>query len=115
MSTNYQRGFALENTLVKRFTKLGWYATRTAGSHTIADVITIAPNGIVTMYQCKTTINSSFNLTDLFNDVSVFKLRQLPENIRKVLVVKLGLKHNSRIFSYTWSQDKQEWIESDLI
>ena len=39
MATNYQRGYAFENKIVNFFRGKGFFAVRTAGSHTPVDVI----------------------------------------------------------------------------
>jgi Holliday junction resolvase len=85
----YERGYAFENKLVRYLLDCGWYATRSAGSHTVADVIGIPPNGRTYLFQCKTN-KKEIVLTDLFNDVKVFQLRKINEAVRKIIAIRVG-------------------------
>jgi Holliday junction resolvase len=111
MSTNYDKGYAFENKLVNFLREdAKWpYAIRTAGSHSPCDVLGITPNGVTVMFQCKTTIKKSFDLTALMNDVSVFKLKRMPSSIRKILAIKIGFRHTAMIYMYEWIEHEQQW------
>ena len=109
---NYDRGYALENRLVNsllvkhRFI----YAARIAGSHSVADVVGITPNGITIFFQCKSTEKDFIQLTNIFRDDNVMKLRELPEQVRKVLVIKEGLNKRNNIHFFRWFETEQRWI-----
>lgn len=111
--TKYQKGYALENKLVNSLKKKHkfLYAARMAGSHSVADVIGITPNGITIFFQCKSSDNETIYLTDIMQGDNVVKLRQLPDSIRKVLVIKQGFKHNSSINCYRWIEQRNRWIK----
>lgn len=114
---NYQRGRELEAKLVKHLIdRCKWpYARRTPGSKSVLDVLGITPYGVPVMFQCKSTEKDSYDLTSLLNDAKVWKLRQMPEGVRKVIVVKLGYKSNSEIHMYEWNEVKLDWIKYDDI
>lgn len=109
---NYERGYALEAKLVKYLEKeLKWpFVRRTPGSKSPCDVYGITPNGVATMFQCKSTIKNSFDLTDLFNSVSVFRLRLMPQGVEKFLLIKIGHRHYTEYHFYKWDVIRNAWM-----
>ena len=86
---NYTHGYTLEAELVRSCKKQGFvYAQRTAGSHSVADVIAVAPNGIVIFFQCKYQSGQLKGLTTYLRDDNVHKLLALPDTIIKCLVIR---------------------------
>jgi hypothetical protein len=109
----YERGYALEAKLVKFLTEENkWpFVRRTPGSKSPCDVFGITPNGVAVMFQCKSTEKDSFDLTSLFNSASVFKLKKMPEGVRKIVLIKIGFKHTSEYYMYEWINYKDEWVK----
>jgi len=75
--TSYDRGRKLENKVVNRFKVKGIYAVRTAGSHSIFDVIAIdlqerkiylkqLKKGYITPKECKEVLNEIFKFAGTF-------------------------------------------------
>lgn len=108
---NYQKGYELENLLVNNLLKKYnfLYASRTAGSHSIADVIGITPSGVTVFFQCKSTDNEIIHLTSIIQSGNVIKLREMPESIRKIIVIKEGYMHSSRIYVLQWNDINKKW------
>lgn len=108
----YKRGYALEQKLVKFLEKeCKWpFVRRTPGSKSVCDVFGIAPNGVAAMFQCKSTIKDSFDLTSLIDSASVFKLRKMPEGVRKFLFIKIGFKHRTEYHCYEWDIVRNYWM-----
>ena len=107
---NYDRGFAFENKLVRYLRDCGWYATRTAGSHTAADVVGITPYGVTYLFQCKTN-KTEIVLTDLFNDVSVFLLRRINEVVAKIIAIRVGTGRDYIVKFYRFHNVLHQWQE----
>jgi len=55
VNKNYQKGRAFEYKIKKAYEKSGYLVFRSAGSHSIADLIAIHPSGLVHLIQCKAT------------------------------------------------------------
>lgn len=53
--SNYSRGYALENQVVKKLLAKGWVAWRSAGSHSPCDVVAVDKEGQVHFIQLKKT------------------------------------------------------------
>jgi hypothetical protein len=49
----YRRGVTLEREVIRLLSLWGWKAMRSAGSHGMADVVAIRPDGLVWLIQCK--------------------------------------------------------------
>lgn len=109
----YDRGYALEAKLVKYLrSDCRWpFVRRTPGSKSPCDVFGITPYGVAVMFQCKSTEKDSFDLTTLFNSVSVFRLKQMPSGVRKMLLIKIGFKHTTEYHMYEWNET--DWIRCD--
>jgi len=54
MTTNYKRGQKTEERACQELERVGYYASRSAGSHGIWDVVAVGPTGI-RLIQCKRT------------------------------------------------------------
>jgi Holliday junction resolvase len=52
MNINYKRGVALEYKVKQLYEELGYFVVRSAGSHSIADLVAI-DHGMVYLVQCK--------------------------------------------------------------
>lgn len=109
---NYERGYSLESKLVNYLTKdLKWpFVRRTPGSKSPCDVFGITPDGVAAMFQCKSTIKNSFDLTSLFDSVSVFKLKKMPEGVKKFLFIKIGFKRHTEYHCYEWDVVRNHWM-----
>ena len=109
---NYNKGYVLENEIVKACKKRGFiFAQRTAGSHSVADVIGIIPNGTVILFQAKSTekyLNKG--LTDIIKGDNVQKLLELPDNIIKVLVVKEKSGNKRLTHCYKYDHINNKWV-----
>jgi Holliday junction resolvase len=109
----YVKGYELEQDIVNACKKRGFiFAQRTAGSHSVADVIGIIPNGTVILFQAKSTekyLNKG--LTDILKGDNVQKLLELPDNIIKVLVIKekSGNKRLTHFYKYDYTNNK--WVK----
>lgn len=109
----YVKGYELEQAIVNSCLKRGFvYAQRTAGSHSVADVIGIIPNGTVILFQAKSTekyLNKG--LTDIIKGDNVQKLLELPDNIIKVLVVKEKSGNKRLTHFYKYDHTNNKWVK----
>lgn len=71
MNSNYVKGVAFERSIVKKLEAQGFYAVRSAGSHSMADVVGVK-NGLVKLIQAKTTKKKDFEgiVKNVLNDFS---------------------------------------------
>lgn len=103
----YKKGYALENKLVNYLKDCGWFAVRSAGSHSCADVIGITPNGITYLFQCKSTLKLQADLTSIFNSDRVQELTKMSFRIQKFICIKQGLSR-AKVF-YKWDHEFNRW------
>jgi len=67
VNKNYQKGRAFEYKIKKAYEKSGYLVFRSAGSHSIADLIAIHPSGLVHLIQCKATTYNKISKKELDN------------------------------------------------
>lgn len=111
---HYEKGYELENLLVNVLLKnyKFQYAQRTAGSHSVADVIGVSYIGTVIFFQCKCTEKQLTGLTEYYKDANVQKLLKLPEHISKALIIKEYYKGKPVIHYYLYELDN--WKKIDI-
>lgn len=103
----YKQGYALENKLVNYLKDCGWFATRSAGSHSCADVIGITPNGVTYLFQCKSTLKLQADLTSIFNSDRVQELTKMSFHVQKYICIKQKL--SSDLVYYKWDHEFNKW------
>lgn len=81
--TNYKRGYETERKIVNELKKKGYLAVRTAGSHSLFDVIAINDKEVL-LIQAKRT-KKKYNWAD--ENIYKFVELQVPGNVRKELWV----------------------------
>lgn len=85
---SYQRGVSFERKVMDIFAKLGWYASRAAGSHGKFDVIAWNTKRL-RFIQCKTTL-SKIRLRAYLSDLREMAKTPVPDNAVKELWIKHG-------------------------
>ena len=82
VNRNYQRGYYIENKVVNEFRKKGYLAFRSAGSHSMADVVAITKDYIY-LIQLKRVKNPGYSFK---REAEKFKkIKTFHKNIRKEL------------------------------
>ena len=88
--TRYQSGVRYERETLKYLRALGYLATRTAGSHGVADIWAMN-HSHVRLIQVKYTKDTKKNMTSVINKVSdEFNAIPTPKNVYKELWIYSG-------------------------
>lgn len=118
MATNYQRGSEFERQVKKKLEAQGYYVMRSAGSHTVVDVLAIKEDSIL-LIQCKTSnVETIPDLKQLFKS---FKSNgdktniQLFEEMRVPALKLLLWKGKGRNNTYTFQWTGVRWITSHIL
>jgi len=81
MVTNYERGRRFEYYIMQKLRKAGFYVIRSAGSHSLADLVALGSNSVI-LVQCKKTCPSDSGIEKLRWQVSrVFEDHGFPQNV----------------------------------
>ena len=83
MVTNYQRGYQLEREVVNYFKERGYTSERTAGSHSVFDVIATKEDTTI-LVQCKRVKGKYFSFRK-----EIKELRALETDCEKWFIIKL--------------------------
>jgi hypothetical protein len=94
MNKNYIRGRAFEYQIIKIMTKNGYTCIRSAGSHSVADVICINNNHTILIQakRSKTNISDRSVLTNYDSDILKIQKLSVSPNVFKQLWVKIDKK-----------------------
>lgn len=131
---SYNRGSQFERYVVEKLNNLGFFSMRSAGSHTICDVLSVGTTGrypIVLMIQCKTSkVESIPDLKQLFKryDRTIFadpkdgsrktNIQILSEfKVSDVNTIKITLwkgKGRLNLYAYRYRSIDDSWIGSRI-
>lgn len=87
--SNYRKGYMAERDVVNSFRDKGFFATRSAGSHSKADVIVVEPDR-VRMIQLKVTGKRKIYESSYKDDWEALKKMNVPDNVTKEIWTKVA-------------------------
>lgn len=110
----YRQGYRLENDLVNKLLEEHQWpiAIRSAGSHSLVDVIGVTSYGITYLFQCKSTLKIDMDLTSLFKDAKVIALTMLPDDCVKCIVIRQKRKRGMLLFR--WNKVTKQWHPTNI-
>ena len=80
MATNYERGRRFEYSVMHRLQRAGFYVIRSAGSHSLADLVALGANGVI-LIQCKKARPSDSGIERIYWEASrLFEEHKFPPN-----------------------------------
>lgn len=86
MPTNYERGVALELKVCNRFRDRGYFAMRSAGSHTTVDVVVMGEKIKPLMFQCKHSIRK-VSMKKILSEDNVKLFEELKVDAKKFIII----------------------------
>jgi len=92
MSKQYTSGYLAELEIIHILRDAGYFATRSAGSHTVVDIFAVNKNEVKLIqskkFGRKTTIKSYINSKSLQKDIDRLRNLKSPANVSKEMWIK---------------------------